>query len=228
MAALAVVEDFDEVEDFGPGVSVAGEPAAVDQLQFEGAPEAFHGGVVVAVAPAAHGGDQAGRLQCRPEVAGGVLDAAVGVEDQTGWGLAVQDRHGEGGEDESRVDGVAHGPTDDPAAVEIEDAGEIKPTLVGGDVGDVGDPDLVGSSGLWGFSQVVGSDGVVVVAVGGLDAIATFLATTQTRFLHEAGDAIATVAAALFAQLTHDARAAVSLPALGVNLADLLDQRLVS
>ena len=50
MAALAVVEDFDEVEDPGFCPSVAGGPAEVDRLEFEGAPEAFHGGVVVAVA----------------------------------------------------------------------------------------------------------------------------------------------------------------------------------
>jgi hypothetical protein len=56
VVALAVVEDFDEIEDLGPGLSVAGEPAAVEQLQFEGAPKAFHGGVVVAVAPPDHGG----------------------------------------------------------------------------------------------------------------------------------------------------------------------------
>ena len=68
VAALAVVEDLDEVEDLGSGVPVAGEPAAVDQFEFEGAPEAFHGGVAVAVAPAAHGGDQAGRLQGCPAI----------------------------------------------------------------------------------------------------------------------------------------------------------------
>lgn len=54
MSALAVVEDFDEIEDLGSGLEVGGELPAVDQLQFESAPEAFHGGVVVTIAPAAH------------------------------------------------------------------------------------------------------------------------------------------------------------------------------
>ena len=54
MSALAVVEDFDEIEDLGSGLEVGGELPAVDQFQFESAPEAFHGGVVVTIAPAAH------------------------------------------------------------------------------------------------------------------------------------------------------------------------------
>ena len=89
VAALAVVEDFDEVEDLGFGVGAAGEPGAVDQLQLEGAPEALHRGVVVAVAPAAHRGDQTTGLEGGAEVAGGVLDTPVGVEEQSGRGLAV-------------------------------------------------------------------------------------------------------------------------------------------
>ena len=74
----------------------------------------------------------------------------------------MQDRHGEGGQDECRVDGGAHGPTDDPAAVEVEDAGEIEPAFVGLYVGDVGDPDLIGGSGGRRLGEAVGSDGVVV------------------------------------------------------------------
>ena len=54
--ASAVIEYFYEIEDglacFVPGFELA----AVDQFLFEGAPERFHGGVVVAVAFAAHGG----------------------------------------------------------------------------------------------------------------------------------------------------------------------------
>ncbi len=47
---------------------------------------------------------------------------------------------------------------------------------------------------------MVGSDGLVVVAVGGPDTIASLLATAQAPFLHEAGDAIATVTTALTPQ----------------------------
>ncbi len=52
---MRVIEAFDIVEDLGSRLAVGGEIASVDELQFEGAPEAFHGGIVVAVALATHG-----------------------------------------------------------------------------------------------------------------------------------------------------------------------------
>ena len=69
----------------------------------------------------------------------------------------------------------AHGPADDLAAVKVEDGGEIKPAFLSFDIGDVGHPDLVGSGSLGGFGQAVGRDGMVVLAVGGLDAVAPLL-----------------------------------------------------
>src|ERR1700690_3882179 len=92
--ALAIVESFDVVEDVATGLGVAGEGAAVDQLKLEGAPEAFHGGVVIAVGLAAHGGNQARPGQSVSVIGGGVLDAAVGVEEQVGGRVPVQQRHG--------------------------------------------------------------------------------------------------------------------------------------
>jgi hypothetical protein len=56
MTALAVVADFDEVEDHGPGLLVGFEPIAVDEFEIEVAPDNFHGGVIAAVAVTAHGG----------------------------------------------------------------------------------------------------------------------------------------------------------------------------
>src|SRR2546421_3786320 len=52
-------------------------------------------------------------------------------------------------------------------------------------------PELIGSRSLGSFSQTIGGDGLIMVAVGGLDAIAAFLATAQALFLHEPRDAIA-------------------------------------
>src|ERR1043165_2387635 len=94
MGALAVIEGFDVVEDLLPSLAVAEEHAPVDHLQFERAPEAFHRGVVVAVAFAAHGGGEAGLGQSSPVIPGGVLDAAIRVKEQIGWWLAVQEGHG--------------------------------------------------------------------------------------------------------------------------------------
>src|SRR5260370_12935309 len=43
---------------------------------------------------------------------------------------------------------IAHGPADDPAAVEVHDGGQIEPSLIGLDVGDIGEPDPVRRSPL--------------------------------------------------------------------------------
>jgi hypothetical protein len=66
--ALAIIERLDVVEDGGAGLAVGGEVAAVDELEFEGAPEALHGGVVVAVSAATHGGDEAGASEGRAKL----------------------------------------------------------------------------------------------------------------------------------------------------------------
>ena len=52
---MRVIEAFDIVEDLGSRLAVGGEIASVDELQFEGTPETFHDGVVVAVAFTTHG-----------------------------------------------------------------------------------------------------------------------------------------------------------------------------
>ena len=56
MPALAVIESFNKIKDGQAGFGPAGKGAPVDEFLFEGAPEAFHGGIIVAVAFSAHGG----------------------------------------------------------------------------------------------------------------------------------------------------------------------------
>src|SRR5437762_8710171 len=93
MSALAVIEGFDVIEDLHASLVAGFEATAIDQLQFEGAPEAFHGGVIIAVASAAHGGDQAGLTQSLTIIAAGVLDATIGMEKQLGRRATMQQRH---------------------------------------------------------------------------------------------------------------------------------------
>ena len=96
MGALAVVKDFDVIEDFGARLAVADKVAAIDEVEFKGAPKAFHGGVVVAVAFAAHGSHHAARPQGLPIIAAGVLHPAIGAEAQMSWRLAVPAGHRQG------------------------------------------------------------------------------------------------------------------------------------
>jgi hypothetical protein len=139
----------------------------------------------------------------------------------------MEQGHGEGVEDQSGVDGIGHGPADDLSAEEIENGGEEKPAFAGMDVGDVGHPDLVGRGGLRGLGQAVGSDGVVVVAIGGADAVAALLATAQAHGVHDAGDAFASMAASVGTEGGLDARAPVGATATGVDGLDLDGEVLV-
>src|SRR3989442_7437237 len=93
MSALAIVERFDVVEDLGSSAGATVKAAAIDQFQFEGGPEAFHGGIVIAVAFAAHGGNQAGPAEGLAIIATGVLDTAVGMEQQLGRRATMEQRH---------------------------------------------------------------------------------------------------------------------------------------
>ncbi len=212
--ALAIVAGLNVIKDGGLGLGVRGEVTSVDEFDFEGAPEAFHGGVVVAVALPAHGRKELGLGQSGSKISGGVLDTAIGVEEQLGSWLAVLERHVERGHDQRGVDPFAHGPTDDLSAVKVKDAGEVKPTFLGLDVGDVGDPDLIGCRGRWSLRQAIGHDGVVVVAVGGLDAVAALLAAAEASLTHEAGDSLTSMTMPAGPQFPDDSGTAIGLACL--------------
>src|ERR1044072_3606424 len=152
MSALAVIEGLDVIEDLHASLGAGVEEMAIDELQFEGAPEAFHGGVVIAVASAAHGGDQAGVTQSLAIIGAGVLDAAIGMKKQLGRRATMQQRHGQSFQNQSRVNALTHGPASDLAAIEIQDGGQIEPAFLGFNVSDVSHPELIGCSSLGSFS----------------------------------------------------------------------------
>ena len=82
--------------------------------------------------------------------------------------------HVPGRQDELGVNVLVHGPTDKATAVEVHNAGQIEPAFVGANVGNVADPDLVGSSGGGQLGQAIRSNRLVMVAIGGADLEAAF------------------------------------------------------
>lgn len=62
---------------------------------------------------------------------------------------------------------IRHRPADNPAAVQIHDGGQVEPALIGLDVGDIGQPDLVRSSGDEVAIEQIRGARQVVAAVGG-------------------------------------------------------------
>lgn len=105
------------------------------QLVFQVREEAFHDGVIVAVAFLAHALDHA---MCVKQIAvsGGKVELpAIGVMNQTGVRCSVPKRHRERFEGERQVDALLHAPADNAARVEIDHDGNVQPAFAGGDEG---------------------------------------------------------------------------------------------
>jgi len=60
---------------------------------------------------------------------------------------------------------IAHRPADDPATMQVHDGGEVEPSLIGLDVGDVGEPDLVRRVGDEASLEQVRGDRQVVMKI---------------------------------------------------------------
>jgi len=145
------------------------------------------------------------------------------------WGrVALGDGHVQGVQDQLGAEMVGHRPADDPAGERVEDDSEVQPALTGALLGDVSDPQAVGS--WWSElaldqirgrcrGRVAASEPVPSAAVDADDAAGP----------HESGDTLAADPDLQpQAQLGVDAWGAVGATAAGVDLADLADERLVS
>jgi hypothetical protein len=124
------------------------------------------GRIVPAVAVAADGRSDPPSRQCRATGLSGLLDPAVGVENQSGRGSLAFDGHVASVQGDLGMQGLAHGPADDPAGVHAEDGGEAGPAFTGRDAGQVGKPGLTGSRRFEVAGPPVGPDRTAVAAVG--------------------------------------------------------------
>lgn len=187
MAAAQVVEGFDPFERGLPGVGMIWEVMAVGVLDLEGREERFGASVVVAVAPAAHRGGDVVSGEFGAEAFAGVLDPAVGVEHQAirTSTATPSDGHGQSGDDEVGGQRGREGPTDHPLAVGIDDHRQIEPAGRGGQIGDIGLPDLVAGGDGLDLGKAVGSDRIVVITLSRLGTITTARSATQTFLAHQ-------------------------------------------
>src|ERR1019366_8133156 len=111
----------------------------VDELSLDGGEKTFRYGVIptFSLAPdREHYAVMTGELAV---VGTGVLASSVGMEDQSTFGTAVGERHGEGVRDELGAHVLGQGPPDDSTRRQVDDGGQVGPPLPGGDVGDVTD-----------------------------------------------------------------------------------------
>ena len=104
--------------------------AQMDALALKAAEEVFGHGVVIGIALAGHALPDAEAGETLTVSVGGVLDAAVGVEDEAGQRLAAPDGHAEGGESEICVDAVGEGVADDLLCAKVFHNSAVEPALV--------------------------------------------------------------------------------------------------
>src|SRR5690349_14094425 len=93
MGTLAIVEAFDVIKDLGAGLGRGLKNLAIEQLQSERAPDAFHGRILITIPTTAHRSDQAGVTERLTIFTTTVLDSTVGVEQQVGGRAAMQKGH---------------------------------------------------------------------------------------------------------------------------------------
>lgn len=102
-----------------------------DRLSLEGLEESLDGGIVEAIALAAHRNLEVVPTQERLIVVAAILRASVSAVDAARWRLAQVDGHLQRPDREIAFHAVADGPTDHAARIEVDDHGEIKPALSG-------------------------------------------------------------------------------------------------
>src|SRR5471030_198489 len=219
VAPLAVVEAFDVFLYCCFRVSPGRVALMVHQLVFQAAPEALHGRVVVAVPPARHGWLHAELLHQFLIVVSAVLAATVGVVNQARRGAFVahglQQRRCRQCLRHALVHRVAH----QLAGEYVLDAGQVKPALAGGHIGDVGHPGFVWPRRRKGLiEQVVGHRQVVIRVRGGLEF--ALLLAAQGELATQADDAVTAGREALCRQFWLHAQRAIGLPALRVHRLD--------
>jgi hypothetical protein len=148
------------------------------------------------------------------------------MEQPGGW-LPQRDRHVQRVQDPFGAQVLSHRPADDPAGEGVQHHRHIQPTLAGALLGDVGHPQPVRS--WWSdvaLDQVGRWSGVRVAA--GQTAQPAPVAALQASGAHQPGHAFAPhLRAQTQPQLGVHARGAIGPAAAGVDLADLLGERLV-
>ena len=199
------------------------EPAAVEQLAFEGGEEALAHGVVVAIPDRSGGRAHAGVAAALAEGDRGVLRSLVGMVDHA-VGPALPEGHVEGIEHEPCAQVVGHGPADHAAAEGIQHDGEEEEPGPGGDVGDVGAPKPIGCVGGEGALDQVRRRAGARIPRRRSRPLASADAP-QARTAHQSGDPLAAHSAASIDEIGVDAGSTIGASRNAMNLADAIEQR---
>lgn len=140
MQSATVVETLDVFKDAASGLLAGLVRFEHVQFGFQGAEEALHHGIVPAVLLAAHAAAHTVLLQQGLVFVGNVLNASIGVHQQTGHGPSAIQCHEQGFTDQCRGVLIGHGPANDASGIQLHHDGQVQRPLAGGNEGDVAGP----------------------------------------------------------------------------------------
>ena len=162
----------------------------MEAFAYEAAEEVFGNGVVIRVALAGHTLPNAKIGEALLVSTGGVLDAAIGVEDQAEVRLAATDSYLQRGKREARVNAVGEGVANDLFCAKVLHDGAVEPALVRRDVGDIANPSLVGGVKREIAREQIGSDRMRMFGVCSR-SVSAFAKREDVQLVHETMDALA-------------------------------------
>ena len=152
------------------------------------------------------------------------MAAAIGVVDQSAsWPLSL-DGHGQRRDRQFLTQVVAHRPAHDLASEQVKYGGEVQPPLVGRNVGDVGQPDLVRPSGDEALIEDIVGDRQAVFAIGGDHPKAAVRRRVDAVPSHQPFNAAAADRATFAPQGGMDAWRPVTAPMLRVDPPDVAEE----
>ncbi len=129
MQSLPIVKGFQILKDGLPSLRTALIGLPLDALGFEGAEKAFHHGIVVAIAFAAHTHHNARLSQPPSVILARILTTSIGVVQQAGARVPSIEGHLQGKFYQSFVSMAVNGPAYHQTRKDIKHHGELQPTL---------------------------------------------------------------------------------------------------
>lgn len=135
------------IDDLVYRIALRGKPLAVQASNFQAAPQARCRRIDPAIALSVHRRVHAVAAQCITEQTTAILAAPVRMEDQAWLGMPSEPRHAQCIGDQAGLYVRLHALSHHLATEQVDHCSQVQSAFVGGDVGDVTFPDLVGC--LW-------------------------------------------------------------------------------
>jgi len=148
VAALAIVEDLEVVEDRVRQLDASAPPFSVQQLDLHPAPERLHDRVVETIPDRTHWGEQTGVEGSPGERPRGELRALVAVNNGASVGSALVDCHPERVGHERSSRSTVDRPPDYASRPGVEDYSAVDLSFSRRVLGHVSDPEFIGLVGL--------------------------------------------------------------------------------